>query len=398
MAFSIWNWIMGKKDQPTQTQEITSEEFLCAAEQFYARSLAFQTCANMIANAISKCEFKTFSRGRETKGMEYYLWNVEPNINQNSTEFLHSLVLHLLTKNEALVIPVRQNKIDHLVIADSWECPDREVRQDKIYQQVTVNGFTYNKTFHEDEVLHFRLNHYDINSALGGLYAAYQTLMDAAQKDYVWGAGHHMKVHVNQIAAGEKDFKERFATRIEKQVKPFMDNPNACLPEFDGYEYSLMGEKSGDAKSDTRDIRKLYDDVLDATAQAFGIPPVLLTGTVADSKDSLNRWLTDCIDPICDQLTEEITRKRYGFEAWQRGDFLRVDTSTIIHFDLFSNATSVEKLIGSGCYSINDVLTASGQTALPFDWADKHWLTLNISTVERSTASLEESMEGGKET
>ena len=46
-----------------------------AMYEVYLRELAFWTCVNKIANAISKCEFKTYIKKKEVKGQEYYLWN-----------------------------------------------------------------------------------------------------------------------------------------------------------------------------------------------------------------------------------------------------------------------------------------------------------------------------------
>ena len=45
----------------------------------------------------------------------------------------------------------------------------------------------------------------------------------------------------------------------------------------------------------------------------------------------------------------------------------------------FANAANVEKLVGSGGYSINDVRRAAGQAPIPEPWADEHFMTLNIS-------------------
>ena len=64
----------------------------------------------MIANAVARCEFRTFRGGKEIQEQEHYLWNVEPNVNQNSTAFLHKLVAKLLTDGECLVISTRQRE------------------------------------------------------------------------------------------------------------------------------------------------------------------------------------------------------------------------------------------------------------------------------------------------
>lgn len=61
----------------------------------------------MIGNAVGKCDFKTYKEGKEFKGAEAYLWNIEPNINQNSTMFINKLITKLYLHNEALVIATK---------------------------------------------------------------------------------------------------------------------------------------------------------------------------------------------------------------------------------------------------------------------------------------------------
>ena len=98
--------------------------------------------------------------------------------------------------------------------------------------------------------------------------------------------------------------------------------------------------------------------------------------------------MTGCIDPICDQLQEEINRKRYGYDRMRAGDYLRVDTSSIRHFDMFANAANVEKLVGSGAFTINDVLRSAGLPTIPEPWADEHYMTKNIAALDAETTAL----------
>ena len=91
---------------------------------------------------------------------------------------------------------------------------------------------------------------------------------------------------------------------------------------------------------------------------------------------------------VCDQLQEEITRKRYGYDQWKSGNFLRVDSSSILHFDLFANAANVEKLVGSGAYTINDVLRAANQAPINEPWADEHYMTLNIGAMQSNVRAM----------
>ena len=65
-----------------------------------------------------------------------------------------------------------------------------------------------------------------------------------------------------------------------------------------------------------------------------------------------------------------------------------MDSSTITHFDLFDEAASIEKLIGSGVYSVNDIRRAAGQPRIEETWADEHYMTLNISPLNEGGTRL----------
>ena len=398
MGISIRDWIVSKLS-PAPVKgcgDITCTELWEAVQEYRLRELAFHVCVNTIANAVGKCEFKTFRNGQPIRENEYYLWNVEPNINQNSTAFLHKLIYKLYSDNEALVIATKHRSgAEMLVVADSFESPQVYPAKMNEYKGVVVGEVSYQKTFRENEVLHFRLNAVNVKPVLEAMTQSFNSMLALAIKNYSWGSGKHLKVHVTQTEQHDPEFNKRFTDMLNQQIKPFFDSDSALLPEFDGYDYSeFPANATGTAASrTTRDIRSLADDIFDFTARAFQIPPVLLFGDVAGTQDAMTRWLTTCIDPLCDQIQEEINRKRYGKDLYLRGNYVMVDTSTIIHFDMFQNASNVEKLIGSGAFSINDVLAAANQPRINEPWANAHWLTLNISPIDQAARTVESSTE-----
>lgn len=364
------------------------QDLFSAAAEVSIRELALSVCINMIANAVGRCEFKTFLGGQEVQDHEYWLWNVEPNINQNSSAFLHELIDKLIRNNEALVIStIHRDGHEMLVVADEWEPPKRYPQKMTEYRSVRVGEVTYRRTFRENEVLHLTLHSQNVRMVVAQLWDSYSRLYAVASRAYTWGQGTHLKVKVEQMPHSSDEDIRTFQQIMLEQIKPFLESENGVLPQYMGYDYSDMGG-SANADRTTRDIRALIDDIFDFTALSVGIPPVLVKGVVEGTKDAVSRWMTTCIDPICDQLEEENNRKRYGFEAWQRGDYLHIDTSTVSHFDLFANAANVEKLIGSGAYSINDVLAAAGRPRIDEEWADLHWLTLNIGTMESAARAI----------
>ena len=391
-ALNFFRWLRGTVADPV---EVTCRELFQAAQEYQVRELSFWVCANMVANALGRCEFRTFRGDEEVMEREYYLWNVSPNVNQNSSAFLHKLVARLYQDNEALIVEaLPRGDLRSLVVADSWEQTEDFPSSQNEYRGVTVGDYQYRYPIYESNVLHLKLNHTNMKPVIDGLYQSYYRMVSAAIKAYTWGKGQHWKVHVNQLAQGDKEWTEKFQAMITAQVKPFLESDGAAiLPEFDGYDYENVSGKVGDV-GDTRDIRNMIEDIFDFTARGFLIPSVLVNGTVEGTTDANTRFLTNCIDPLADQLQEEINRKRYGYEAWRRGEYLRVDTSSIIHFDMFANAANVEKLVGSGAFTINDVRRASGQGLINEPWANEHFMTLNISPMGEAARKLN-AKEGG---
>lgn len=380
MGISLKKWLLAKLSTDKE-QEISCKELLEDVENFQIRELAFEVCANLIANAIGKCEFKTYEGGVEFRGDEYYTWNVEPNHNQNSSEFLHKLIFQLLRNNEALVVDVRsRNGSEMLYIADSFTATQDGLKATG-YSNVCCGDYRFERSFKEQDVLHFKLNNKNIEQVSRALGESYAKLIEDARSYFSYHTGQHWKVHIDSINSGHEDFEENFNKFLNTQFKAFINAKMAVLPEENGYDYQNIAQSTGYATT-SRDIKALANDIFEFTARGMAIPYVLLSGEVADTSDALNRWLTLGIDPLCEQLQEEINRKRYGRERFKRGDYLFIDTSSMVHFDMFSNAANIEKLIGSGVFSINDVRKACGQEAVKEPWADKYYLTKNFSLVE----------------
>lgn len=358
-----------------------------AAEEIRIRELAFTCATNLIANILGNCEMKTYGSRRPIKGAEYFTWNVSPNPFQTSSEFWHTLVYKLFRHNEALVIPLKRSGRNQLLIADSWEPSQFDPNRDTIYSGVVVNGYQYARTFAESEVLHLKLQQMDTAKVVDAINQSYYKLFEAAAKSFKTGSGVHLKVHVNQAANADKTFQENLAQLMENQVKPWANSERSVLPEFNGYDYQTLWPDT--AGQTSRDIRELVNDVFDFTFSAFCIPSALIHGTATNMAEVVTQMMTFCIDPLAAMISEEATRKRYRFSEWQRGDYLQMDTSAVQHFDIFANANNIEKLVGSGAFSINEILNAAGRSEIDAEWAKMHWLTLNISNIEQAARAAE---------
>lgn len=391
MGFSIWRWLQPKNGTVASgLEEIACKELMECALDYQVRELAFWSCVNLVSKLFSRCEFRTFQDGREIRGEEYWLWNFEPNVNQDASAFRMKAVAKLFVDGEVLIVPLRRRDgKTSLAVAESWEDPAWVPSAQNEYKNVVVFDTHMDRRFRESEVIHVRLSQEaNMRKVTAGIYESWYKLVIASQKAFGWANGQHWKVHVNQVAAGETGWAQKFQEMMSAQIKPFMESNSAILPEFDGYSYSNVGGIEGvAAKASTRDIRALVDDILSFTALGFNIPPVLLSSQ-ASVGEADGRMLRDALDPICSAFSREITRKRYGFDLWKENSFLQVDSSAVGHFDLFNGAAAIEKLIGSG-WSFNDLRRKLGEPLIQEPWADQHFLTKNFGSVTAAPAAEE---------
>lgn len=366
---------------------LSGEDLDTALEQYvsevHIREVAFWSTVNIIANAVSKCEFQTYVKGKEVKGAEYYLWNIEPNQNQNSSGFMHKLIAQLYRNNECLV--VEQN--GQLLVADTFTKNPYALYGDT-FSEVTIKDFTFNKTFRQDEVLYFQLCEKDMRRVTNALYESYSKMIFYGMKAYQKSRGTKGVFSYETIPVAGTDERKNFDSLIAEKFKKFMDSGDAIIPLGKGQKFEEVGSKTY-ANESTRDIRAMIDDVSDFTAKAFNVPPALIRGDVQGVKDAVEQLLTFCIDPLCDMLQEEINRKRIGRAEFLKGTKIVINTKTIKHIDLFSVTAAIDKLISSGCFCVNDIRKAVGDEPIGEEWANQYFMTKNYATVEELLKSLE---------
>lgn len=360
-----------------------NEKLFTDATKLAIEKFAVNVAVNLISGCISKCEFKTYFRNKEIKQDEYYLWNIEPNKNQNSSEFIQELISKLLKNNECLVVEAN----GQMIIADSFYQREYALVEN-IFENVSRKDFTFNRTFKMSEVLYFKLNNEDMSILLANLMNGYNELLTMAIGKYKRSGGRKGIVRLDKIATGDEKQKEAIQELFEKQFKTYFESENAVLNLTKGVEYE---EKNGDGNkkstSEMVDIQNLIKEAFERVAQALKIPPALLKGDIADIEKVTDNFLTFCIDPLVDMICEEINRKRYGKEEYLKGSYIDIDTTCIRHIDIFAIAEKIDKLIASGMYSIDELRRKLRDTLIKKDWSEKHWITKNYQDIN--------SLEGG---
>ena len=380
-------WIIDRLSKtPTMAKEVAATDFFDLAANCYIRDLAFWSCVTVISNAITKCRFKTYVGGKETKGDEYYLWNYEPNYNQNANEFLDELIAKLYKENEALVVEAS----GQLIVAESFTKTEYALKEN-VFSNVSAKNFSFSRSFTQSEVLHFQLNAENMKRISDGIHGAYSELLTYCMNSYKKSRGRSGILKIEAMAQNSQGFQDRYDELINKQFKKYFEADNAVLPLFSGFDFQEDKSKTYSNES-TRDIKAMIDDICEWTAKAFGVPPAAVSGNITNTKEAIDQMLTFCIDPLVAMIETEINRKRYGKESIQNGSYIKIDTTAIKHIDLLDVAASIDKLISSGAFCIDDIREAVGRDPLNTEWSREHFITKNYSSIEE----LLNALEGGK--
>ena len=269
MAWDIFKFLIGKNTSSKSDIKPVSYELI---SEYYIRELAFSMMVNRVASAISKCEIMTYENGKKKKSDEWYRWNVQPNQNQNATQFWNKLINRLYNDNQAIIVPVN----DELYVADSFFYDETGAFYEHSFKSVVINGFSLDKSFRMSEVFYFKLNDVRIKSLVDGINTFYGKLINTAYANYNASHGNKGLLRIDQFAEGAEDFEETLNEMLNEDFKTFFSSPNAVLPLLRGYDYEALPQTK--SVGDTRDIRKLYDDVIEMTAMAFGISKQLAIG------------------------------------------------------------------------------------------------------------------------
>lgn len=353
-----------------------------AHNKAYLKTLAVSACIKLISRSIARCEFLNIDKGKELRNANYYKLNIEPNPNQSAGKFWQEVLTRLILNNKCLVI---QNSGSYY-IAEDYDIKSKGLSE-RSYESVTVNGKKLNRVFREKEVFHFELYGDSIKQELDSLYKTYGEMIGSVERLMLAQGKRKYVLNIPTSYPKTKDASDRLESLFTKHFKNFFDNDkDTVLPLTNELKVEDVSAKNADSKAGIANIGELTDMTFKYTAIAFGVPPKLLMGDVADTDEAVNNLITFSINPIAEILTDEINRKLYGKARYLEKTYIKLDTSKIKYVDITKVAGSLDVLTRIGAYSINDSLRLLGKEELDEDWAKKRYITKNYETAERRMA------------
>lgn len=388
----ILDWFrdfLGNKPDSDTEYDFATYRGISAEDYVEIQAHALFSIIDLIATLLSKCEIKVYRNGKEYKKQLYDTLNFQPNRNQNAVEWKKELFTKLLYKKTVLVV----EKKDQFIIADSYNL-ETKVMKDYIFSQVTREDFTFSNHFAMRDVLFCRYENVMHDKYLQNIFDFYSKLMSIAANKYRRSGEEKGILKVSARAMGDPNYEETFKELMGEYFKDYFAKGNSILPLFEGYDYNAgTAESTKKYSNEITDIRAIFEEALMRAAQAYKVPMSLVRGDVASVKDSYDIMLTNCIDPLADQVSKELTIKLFSAEERIRGCNIIIDTTNVKHNDLFDIASGADKLIASGAASIDEVRHHAGLEKINEPWSQQHYITKNYATAD--VIMNEGSAEGG---
>lgn len=375
-----WNFFdfLGRKIDASEMSAVATK----AMEEAAMKELALQIAVSYISNTLSKCEIKTYENGKEVKDLFYYLLNVQPNPNQNASQFINQIIEQYVYDNESLVVLHK----DNLYCADSFCVDESEPLKGFRYTDIAFGMQHLPKERKAKDVFHFKLDNNDIKKQIDLLNAQYGQIIALALQAYKATNGRKYKLLIENYRAGDPQFVQLYEKSIRTQLKTFIENDNAIYPQFKGLD---LQEFVPTNRIDTTDVVAMRKEVFETMGQAFKIPLSMMYGNITNINEVVKVFLAFAIEPVAKMLSTEFTRKRYSFEEWKRGCYVEVDTSCISYADILECADKVDKAIASGVTTIDELRPRFRLKELDTDFSKAHWMTKNYALAEDMVKNME---------
>lgn len=378
------DWAKAVFNNGTRTLDL-NDCFYTLNVEYYYKKLAVETCVGIIAGAVSRCEIETFQNGKPIRGEMHYLFNVQPNVNQNATEFFGKATRKYIYDGECLIIVIN----NQYYIADDWEVKEY-VTEENIYRKVRIGDLNMDKVFYEHEVIHLKLTDEKMIKVIDDLYSSFGKLLASSMDFYKRKNNKRIMIKGDFLREQTEEMEKKIENMFKRQFKDWFDPDKAgvTLQMHKGYEAEDMSDSESGTKGsgESTDVRNLINDVFDFVSMGLHVPKGILKGDVVDTEKQTDNLIMFGISPITELIASEFNRKVYTKEEYLARTYLKVDTSKIKITDLGQLATALDKLFAIGGLTINDVQKELGKDPIDGEHGDKRYITKNYAEVGVETA------------
>ena len=171
--------------------------------------------------------------------------------------------------------------------------------------------------------------------------------------------------------------QQHFYDYLKNTKKTLEDESIAVVPVQDDYEINEESQNYlGRSVTEVGEVEKLY---IRQVSNILQVPHMLITGELADVSVHNASFIKYCIRPLMELIATEINSKYFTKAELDSGVMIRVNTVHLTYDSEFEMAKDVEKMVGSGAWTIDDILELQGRERLNTKATTQRYLTKNIA-------------------
>lgn len=303
-----------------------------------------------------------------------YRLNVRPNLNENAIEFRDKLIYRLLTDGEVLAVVVN----DQMLLVDSWQV-STDVVKERTYKDIVIGDLKLRKTFKSSDVFHFKYRNNRLKRYMTQLTDTYAKLFNRILE--VQMRESQLRIYAKFPGTSRKgdDNQQKFKNFLRNLETELNTKSIVVTPHQD--DYSVQEEKPSYLGRSSGELGTIENVYLKNVANALNVSPLLFSGDLADVSQHTENFVIQCIQPIMEILATEINSKYFDVKESKKNK-LTYNTVRLLYASEFKMAKDVEKMLGSGVWNVDDVLTLMGRSPLNTKQSKRRYLTKNLGPLD----------------
>ncbi len=365
------------------------------SDYIWQLNYAITVVANLLATFFINVEWKTYKAGKIVKQHEWYKLNYAPNKKETSAEFFTKLAKKLINDGQALIIELATGE---LFIADTFQFLGGQelYLKDNTFTDIQIGQERLNRTFKENKnCVLIRTPLSGNQETFGTMESDYNELKALIRKGANKALG--MKLNLNLAALPKNKYDADYLKKMQAVYNPLMDSRNAVFITYKGETLTDLTERQ--RGSEVQQILEAVDnnikvnkEVLCNVGSAYGIPQKFMTGDyTADNQDIYTMAVTMFAKPFLSTVAKKLTLFMLDEDSIIKGGKIEANLDSIKFNEMLKQATAVDKLIGSGAYTINEVREKVGDD--PTTDTDG-----NVRFITKNYAVMKEYVKGGVST
>lgn len=332
----------------------------------HLQQYAVHTVVDKIINVCLLAKFQS----EENKEFLYKL-NYRPNIYDNGNEFKRKIITNMLYNGECLVVKIAGD----YYVADSFSYNEKT----KLFTATTKYN-TKEKVYAIDDVIHIKYNNVEFRKFINTLNSSYEKLYKRVLEIQMRQQQIRVYAPFKGVTAKNTENNQKFMNFLSGMKKQLENESVAVVPRQDDYDVEEHSQSYlGRSAEELEVIENMY---IKKVANILQVPPLLFSGDLADTSEHSKNFVRWCVKPIMNEIANEFNAKQT--KSSLKNSLITVNTIECVYVSEFEMANDVEKMIGSGVWTIDDVLVLLGKKRENSKDTTRRYLTKNIGIIEQA--------------